>query len=99
MKVCSVPYSDGSKARCWAYFPVAVAEKFGSLDNIDTLELGDEYYKDSLKELKSLIKTNTPTELKEHRLVMDLSEETLQILQKEITTIPEVLKKRVINVE
>lgn len=97
MKVVSVPYDDGSKARCWAYFPVAVASKFGSLDDIDTLELGDEYYKNSIKELNELLKNNTPTELKKHRLLNDLSPEAMKIATKQLCSIQDTLKSRVVN--
>lgn len=97
MKVASVPYSDGSKARCWAYFPVAVANGFGSLDNIDTLELGDDYYKNSVKELNDLLENNTPTELKSHKLVNDLSPKALEYVAKQVTSINDVLSKRIIK--
>lgn len=97
MKVVSVPYDDGSKARCWAYFPVSVAEGFGSLDKIDTLELGDEYYENSVKELNQMIQKNTPTELKKHRLVNDLSPEALSTLSKQVSNIRETLKNRVVK--
>ena len=97
MKICAVPYADGSKARCWAYFPVAVLDNFGELDSIDTLDLGTEYYRGCIKEMNELLSKNTPTELKQHKLMNDLSKDALQLIAKQNENIQDTIDSRIVR--
>ena len=100
MKVVAVPYQDGHKMRVWAYLPIAVLdgkEAYNLANNLDTLELGDEYYTGAVKELNQLLKNNTPKELKTHRYVAEFTPEELTILNKTVVDMKKVISDRVIK--
>lgn len=100
MKVVACPYNDGHKMRVWAYLPVAVVkenERGTIADNLDTLELGTEYYENGIKELNDKLKNNTPQELIQHKYLSNLSPEALKIIAKETENIAITIKNRVIK--
>lgn len=100
MNTVAVPNADCQKMRVRAYFPVAVLnneDRFKILDNIDTLELADEYLNDQVKQLNSLIEKNSPKELVAHRWLADLSPEALKLIAKEASSIEGTLATRVIK--
>lgn len=100
MNVVAVPVYDNSKMRVRAYFPVAVItqEEDGKiLNELNTIELADEYLAEQITELKTLIADNAPTELTYHRVTTDLSPEAVKYLAKQVENPVETLKNRVVN--
>lgn len=98
MKVCAVPTED--VLRSTAYLPVSIiTEKTATdvLKDSHTLDIADEYYTDSVKELKRLIKEHTPKELKVHQIMGDLSQDALNLIANSVENIEETLQKRVIK--
>lgn len=98
MKVCAVPAAD--VLRSTAYLPVAIITEKTSADVLrsgDTLSIADEYYIDSVKELKQLLKDHTPQELHEQNILADLSNDTITLIANSVENIEETLKERVIT--
>lgn len=101
MNSISVPVSDGYKMRVSSYFPIAILSNNHNFDlhkNANVLELGTEYFNGQLEKLNKLVLTNTPVELKQHKLMnTEVSKDEIDKLEFTIPDIKEILNNRVIN--
>lgn len=99
--VCAVPSQD--VLRSTAYLPVSIIKDTKEAKEVlregSTLNIADEYYTDSVKQLKELVRNNTPLELKTHEIIGDLSEEALNLIANSVENIEETLSKRTVNVD
>lgn len=74
MNAVSIPTSETNKMRVCAYYPVSVISGGESkmksfLENVDVLELGDEYYLEQVAKLEKMVDLNNPQELGDKKIV------------------------------
>jgi len=97
--IVSVPESCSSKMRCCAYMPLAVLDKedYNILDDIDTLELLEEYTCDQIEELEELAKQSDIQELKKNYIISDIKQRSLDIVVNNLNNLKDELSKRIVT--